>query len=576
VYPQLKIRDLAMGTKTSTPKDTALQLPQEYDEDGMLAAHTTLSSTTNRVEKSLAYKSGKVVPIVFIPGIMGTNLMNMKTRKKVWAAPNIDKPWPIAKTLGVLIASILKSSKQRQVELDPTPGAVGVYEDGELDNSGSNLSKQEMKTRRWGSIMRSSYHPIMGEMQKQMNNIMLNHDLQGDWVDRAVQTPGEWGDWEENPSLASLGDMEGLKKAADTQYEVWAAGYNWLQSNKNSALDIINYIKHTVLPHYEGRAEKVMIVTHSMGGLVARAMVACHNFDMLYGIIHGAMPATGAPASYKRVRAGFEGFSEKQILGRHGGDGVAVMAFAQGPLELLPTRDYNDSLPWLFARDKKTLERFLSLPKKCPYEEIYKSEKWWGLIPKEYDGLFDPAGIVARKHNKTSTIEGAEPEPASLRETFNTLIDQVKKFHSMIETKYHDETYVHYAAESKSSDLYTWGSIEWGSGNLAGLDAESAKLTGDNLDAEITLNGLYSLKISDGFYPGDGTVPAFSSTAPRGKKGVKAVFAHGQNGGKLNQYCKPGEHNNATGYKHQDAYTDKFGRTQFATLYSLIRLSELI
>lgn len=95
VYPQLKIRDLAMGTKTSTPKDTALQLPQEYDEDGMLAAHTTLSSTTNRVEKSLAYKSGKVVPIVFIPGIMGTNLMNMKTRKKVWAAPNIDKPWPI-------------------------------------------------------------------------------------------------------------------------------------------------------------------------------------------------------------------------------------------------------------------------------------------------------------------------------------------------------------------------------------------------------------------------------------------------------------------------------------------------
>ncbi|BDM22731.1 MULTISPECIES: hypothetical protein [Pseudomonas] len=255
-----------MGTKISTPKDAALHLPQEYDEDGMLAAHTTLSSITNRVEKSIALKSGKVVPIVFIPGIMGTNLMNMKTKKKVWAAPNIDKPWPIVKTLGVLISSILKSSKQRQVELDPTPGAVGVYEDGEIDNAGSNLSTQEMKKRRWGAIMRSSYHPIMGEMQKQMNHIMLNGDLQEDWADRAVQVPGEWGDWEENPSLASLEGMGGLKKAADTQYEVWAAGYNWLQSNKNSALDIIDYIEHTVLPHYEGRAEKVMIVTHSMGG----------------------------------------------------------------------------------------------------------------------------------------------------------------------------------------------------------------------------------------------------------------------------------------------------------------------
>ncbi|WP_336334041.1 alpha/beta hydrolase [Pseudomonas putida] len=564
-----------MGTKNSTPAEE-LHIPQQYDESGELVAHTTLSPSSDPIDKTIFCKSKTVVPIIFIPGIMGTNLMNMRTKKRVWAAPNMDGVIPFGKTLGLLLSSILKSSKQRQVELDSTPGAVGVYEDGELDDAGSNLTKEEMRRRKWGAVMRSAYHPIMGEMQRQMNDIMKDGKLQGDWIDRVQQAPGEWGDWEDNPSLAVLGDASGIGKAANTQYEVWAAGYNWLQSNRDSALDIKNYIEKTVLPHYEGKAKKVIIVTHSMGGLVARAMIACHNFDKLHGVIHGAMPATGAPASYKRVRAGFEGGGEKLILGRHGADGVAVMAFAPGPLELLPTRDYNEARPWLLARDNSTLNRALSLPKKCPYEEIYKSEKWWGLIPKEYDKLFDPAGIISENIKSKKVFESADPKPPALRAVFCDVIDQVKIFHDNIEGKYYDETYVHYAAESKSSALYTWGTIEWASQNLEGLDAETATLTADNLDAEITLNGLYSLNIKEGYYPGDGTVPAFSSTAPRGKTGVKAAFAHGLNNGPLNSYCKPGQYNDKTGYKHQEAYTDKFGRTQFATLYSLIRLSSHI
>ncbi len=212
----------------------------------------------------------------------------------------------------------------------------------------SGLSKEELRTRKWGSIMRTSYHPIMNEMQRQMNSIMIAGNPQGEWKERVQQAPADWGDWEENPSLSALGDASGLMKAADIQYEVWPAGYNWLQSNKDSAADIINYINKTVIPHYNGKAEKVIIVTHSMGGLVGRAMVACRGFSKLYGIVHGAMPATGAPASYKRVRGGFEDFGEKKILSRDAADAVAVMAFAQGLLELLPSRDYNNGQPWLF------------------------------------------------------------------------------------------------------------------------------------------------------------------------------------------------------------------------------------
>ncbi|MFJ4056829.1 hypothetical protein ACIPZC_25790 [Pseudomonas sp. NPDC089743] len=93
--------------------------------------------------------------------------------------------------------------------------------------------------------------------------------------------------------------------------------------------------------------------------------------------------------------------------------------------------------------------------------------------------------------------------------------------------------YIMPQSQSLATFIHGGGGVECGPGNLDGLDADSAKLTRDNLNIEITLNKLYFLKISHSFYPGDGTVPALSSTASRGHKGIKALFAHGQNGGNL-------------------------------------------
>ena len=56
--------------------------------------------------------------------------------------------------------------------------------------------------------------------------------------------------------------------------------------------------------------------------------------------------------------------------------------------------------------------------------------------------------------------------------------------------------------------------------------------------------------------------------------GVLKRKANAENAGKLINYCKEGKYNNSVGYKHQDAYTDEKGRTLYATLYSLVRLSE--
>ena len=80
---------------------------------------------------------------------------------------------------------------------------------------------------------------------------------------------------------------------------VWSGSYNWLQSNRLSARDMIARIDQVILPYYAKRgvrAKKMVLVTHSMGGLVSRAISRLENYGNLLGISHGVMPATGAAA----------------------------------------------------------------------------------------------------------------------------------------------------------------------------------------------------------------------------------------------------------------------------------------
>ena len=58
-------------------------------------------------------------------------------------------------------------------------------------------------------------------------------------------------------------------------YPVWVCGYNWLASNDASADQLIARINEAIEYYKKGSywisTGKVIIVTHSMGGLVARA-----------------------------------------------------------------------------------------------------------------------------------------------------------------------------------------------------------------------------------------------------------------------------------------------------------------
>lgn len=206
-------------------------------------------------------------------------------------------------------------------------------------------------------------------------------------------------------------------------FPVYAFGYNWTDDNRNSGAALARRIKDIIKEAKEvvGVCEKVILVTHSMGGLVARAASQLSGAEgSILGIVHGVQPVTGASAAYWRMKAGFEigdntgtGVGQKikehykakgasASLGNDAKDVTPLLGNSPGGLELLPNKQYITNAgnkPWLtVTEDGKTV---LALPTADPYQEIYRvkavvtfdkkvkpsNNAYWGLVDPT---LLDP------------------------------------------------------------------------------------------------------------------------------------------------------------------------------------------
>lgn len=570
------------------------------DKNGDQYSQATLTATDNTQEKIVLAKP-YIIPILFIPGIMGTNLRQKGSKAKAWRPPNADLAGA-ADLIGQLFSHLFKTTEKRAADL--TTPAVEIDPSGPVDTGDSGLPKNVLVARGWGSLMRSSYHPFMGQLQHHLNQLSV-YDFQRceanlqEWAkEHGLEPPADWGAEGGEPLT-----RDEILYAANYQFDIWAGGYNWLQSNRDSGAAIKDYIEKVILPYYnEGKAvtvkntpdgegknecsiqrkkpsrplaEKVIVVTHSMGGLVSRSLTEIHQCDKVLGVSHGVQPATGAPATYKRMRSGFEG-AEQLFLGRNAADVVAIMSQAPGGMELLPTRDYNDGKPWLKVRDKNGTE-ILALPKDGdPYEEIYNSPAWYGMVPDANLGLMTPGGGSLSKEGSRA------PSLDSPRELLSRTIEKVREFHEAIEKKYKTPTYAHYGAQGKrdkgkerggllgsgllaSKNLFTWGEVAWEGEGVSRLTPEQILLADDDGNGELkTTNGI-KLTIGEPDCPGDGTVPLPSGEAP-GKAGIALSFAHGQG--------NPGQCNEHFSYDHQGSYGDKHGRSLYASMYAIIKIAQ--
>ncbi|WP_374423170.1 esterase/lipase family protein [Chromobacterium sp.] len=487
------------------------KISPQYDRDGK----PYWSSITSKPNDSFAICTidpDRVIPVIFVPGVMGSNLICTQGKGK-------GIKWLLNDT-GSMLPWLGRGAQIRRESLDPA--VMQVFQGGKV-SSRTPLNNKLLKERGWGEVGYMSYGEYLADLHLALNDFHC-------------------GGWNYSPRKMLIGkDLKAEKGEVSLKedevalsyryaFPIYACGYNWLDDNASSAKLLKNRIQKAISDQKKlgHKCEKVIVVTHSMGGLVARYCSEVLGMrDQILGVVHGVMPAIGAAAVYRRMKAGtenggkgqgttkrIEGAVASEILGGNGLEMTSVLSQSPGPLQLLPTPEYGNN--WLKIEVNE--DRF-SFPKSGdPYREIYTVRgKWWSLCE---DHLIDPSNI--------------KNDPAAKErnwERFKTVIQIVKGFHTSISKQYHANTHAFYGS---SEEHLSFGNVTWNGESAWGEELLSGKRKGDVLNAraldptEIGETRTVATPVSGGWKtgkhqaytfanqdePGDGTVPHRSGYAP--------------------------------------------------------------
>lgn len=465
----------------------------------------------------------RVIPVIFLPGVMGTNLMSDGSSKR-------EQPiWRGDSEVGVYFKWAGQDGNRRRKLL--SPDTTKVDNRGDINQNiyspfsdDGNLFPTR-RERGWGGVLSFSYGKFLSVFQG-----ALLDDWQRDMVNYAARVGGKGGILSQLVG-ARLSEDKATKIADEsvmTQQELdhfrnflfplHVYGYNWLQDNKTSAEGLVDYIEEVIdlytHQHCHGMAfpagqEKVIIVTHSMGGLVARyASQISGAQDKILGIVHGVIPDIGSPAAYRRMKVGAkqEGMAGA-VLGNTAQELMPVLARAPAPLQLLPSAKYLGGAPWLTVEGGNEDGTDIKLPKRRdPFSEIYLNETLWCRL-YEADIIDKDAAEIKRNWNAYSDL----------------ISKAVQRFIEKLDNKYHPNTYAFYGHKIGSDGTLSWNRIT--QVYLKKTGDNDLKLPNNYREVPLPPHGAQVYRLGSSNTPGDGTVPVESLNAIRQSRRIKSVLA---------------------------------------------------
>lgn len=394
--------------------------------------------------------------------------------------------------------------------------------------------------------------------ERYLNNMLAKGKLNPIWHEVCVN-PKNFG----ATSGATITDAH-IKKIAGCWYPVHAMGYNFMVSNAETAIVLAERIRGLV-KGYKNRGfkcDEVIIVTHSMGGLVGRALLHPNYGNLLndknvkvLGMYHNVMPTMGAACAYKRMRFGFKenwGYVaslEASILAIDGRHATAILANTPAPLELLPGAAYGQD--WLKVIDTsgKTL---WSWPREglTALDSIYLQppSAWWRMINPTW---VNPANITREEGGGITRV-----------------IERLKnamRFVNSIEHTFHPTNC--YASFCASTEQKSYGEVVFKAAEawipFAKTSSgpfpppETWKLLADDAKGMLKVQAgdrVLALYLQKPSAAGDQTVPSERSAC----KISGTLFAHGEKAG--------------PGYEHQASYSDSQVLTSM--LYAIAQIAK--
>lgn len=573
----------------NVPADKLREAQGALDSNGLPTYRWALTSPPFADSVRLVLPPMQVLPVVFVPGIMGSNLMDLQ-QNQVWRLDTtFGQPLGLARKMAFSgPADRQRSMHPALTQVDPR-GSVPSKPQGSVSDK-----KQYRRERFWGEVAEGSYHGFLLWLEEKLNGQGVNPASWDDFYYTAVSAtpmpdqprpepvlpkgiamrmrafePDRYVDGAAGARpVAEAVTSDDLLNRAKFRMPVYACGYNWLDSNTRGAERLRDRIETIIAANNRNghTCSQVVVVTHSMGGLVARRCALLPGMqDKIAGIVHGVMPAVGAAVAYRRCKVGMrdEDFAAGLVIGSNGREVTAVFSQAPGALQLLPTAEYRAN--WLKVKDADDRDIEVQ-PSSDPYESIYlRRDRWWGLIREEW---LNPAG----------------GRPLSW-DQYSRNIRISRSFHEEIRGQYHPVTYVYYGADSKQASFETIG---WKM--KAGIRPDSKPMptaeqvrnmpfdeirddgsnplrVGGQLEVlpsydegpsstyESSYWDLFAAKQDGG---GDGTVPSSSGSAP---------LAGATNRGHIKQQFR------LAGFGHEPSY--KNATAQFATLFSVNKIASL-
>ncbi len=214
------------------------------------------------------------LPIILIPGIMGTRLADPRTDDLVWNPLG----WPIGNSPGQFHVDF-----ERLQQLD----AELVPDESHLP---SHTAEEERMAVKWDQPIEEPEEGdwvVEGITIRHYNHIIP--DFYGDLAKALSKT-----DWLEH------GTSDEDRRRAEPV--IYCCGYDWRQDNARSALRLASIVEEALR---ETGASKVILVAHSMGGLIARYYCrVLGGEEKVASLFLMGSPTQGAPSAYTNLKHG--------------------------------------------------------------------------------------------------------------------------------------------------------------------------------------------------------------------------------------------------------------------------------
>lgn len=192
---------------------------------------------------------GGVIPIIVVPGVMGTRLVEPTTGKLVWNPPRTG--------FGVPATDFSRLVQVSQPLAPATNSDIPVTTDAAIKIQADRIPN-------FGNLLFNFY----GNMLLELNSDAFKQEMQA---------------------------------ATGKSVQVYACGYDWRQDNAESARRLASVVDRALK---KTGAEQCIIVAHSMGGLVSRFFCKTGGESKVGLLVLLGSPTHGAPEAYEMLKRG--------------------------------------------------------------------------------------------------------------------------------------------------------------------------------------------------------------------------------------------------------------------------------